>query len=79
MNITHGKIHGLWLMSFLEENSNPSFFSISWLSCVAWGISVPQPGIKPAPPAVEARYLNHWTAREVPFFFFFYFSKPLLY
>ena len=24
------------------------------------------PGIEPAPPAVEARSLNHWTAREVP-------------
>ena len=32
------------------------------------GILVPQPGIKPAPPAVEARSFNHWTAREVPKF-----------
>ena len=24
------------------------------------------PGIEPVPPAVEARSLNHWTAREVP-------------
>ena len=23
-------------------------------------------GIEPVPPAVEARSLNHWTAREVP-------------
>ena len=23
-------------------------------------------GIKPATPAVEAGYLNHWTARELP-------------
>ena len=28
-------------------------------------ILVPWPGIKPAPPAVEARSLNHWTAMEV--------------
>ena len=28
---------------------------------------VPQPGIEPVPPAVEARSLNHWTAREVPY------------
>ena len=28
-------------------------------------VSVP-PGIKPAPPAVEAQSLNHWTAREGP-------------
>ena len=32
----------------------------------ACGILVPWPGIKPMPPAVEARSLNHWTAREVP-------------
>ena len=33
---------------------------------MACGILVPQPGIEPVPPAVEARSLNHWTAREVP-------------
>ena len=27
---------------------------------------VPQPGIKPMPPALEAWRLNHWTSREVP-------------
>ena len=26
---------------------------------------VPQPGIEPAPPAVEARSLNYWSAGEV--------------
>ena len=30
------------------------------------GILVPQPGIKPAPPALEVWSLNHWTTREVP-------------
>ena len=35
-------------------------------SCAACRILVPQPGIEPVPPAVEARSLNHWTAREVP-------------
>nr|XP_030689033.1 solute carrier family 22 member 18 isoform X19 [Globicephala melas] len=34
--------------------------------CAACGILVPQPGIEPVPPAVEARSLNHRTAREVP-------------
>ena len=34
------------------------------LQCV--GILVPQPGIEPTPPAMEARNPNHWTAREVP-------------
>ena len=32
----------------------------------ARGILVPQPGIKPAPPQLEAGRLNHWMAREVP-------------
>ena len=36
-----------------------------WLCHVACGIFVPLPGIEPAPPAVEARSLNHWTSREV--------------
>ena len=27
---------------------------------------IPQPGIKPRPPALGARSLTHWTTREVP-------------
>ena len=30
------------------------------------GILVHQPGMEPAPPAVEAWRLNHWTTRAVP-------------
>ena len=30
-----------------------------------WDLSL-QPEIEPAPPALEARSLNHWTARGVP-------------
>ena len=30
------------------------------------GILVPQTGIEPKPPALEAQSLNHWTTREVP-------------
>ena len=37
-----------------------------WLCHAAYEILVPQPGIEPAPPEVEAWSLNHWTAREVP-------------
>ena len=29
-------------------------------------VELPQPGIEPVPPAVEAQSLNHWTTREVP-------------
>ena len=41
------------------------FFLIFWLCHMACGILVPPPGIEPAPPALETRSLNHWTAREV--------------
>ena len=34
-------------------------------------ISVPQPGIKPVPPAVEAQIPNCWTTREFPSYFSF--------
>ena len=39
-----------------------------WLPFAARGILVPRPGIEPMPPrpALGARSLNHWTAREVP-------------
>ena len=29
-------------------------------------VLVPQPGLKPMPPAVEVQSLNHWTTRAVP-------------
>ena len=41
-------------------------FFFFWLHRVACGILVPGPGIEPAPPALEAQSLHHWTAREVP-------------
>ena len=37
-----------------------------WPRRAACRILVPRPGIEPVAPAVEARSLNHWTAREVP-------------
>ena len=33
---------------------------------MACGILVPQAGIEPMPPALEAPSLSHWTTREVP-------------
>ena len=39
-------------------------FFFFWLCCMACGILVPQPGIKPRPTAVKALSLNHWTAKE---------------
>ena len=46
------------------EHANPTFYFIFWLYCTACGILVPQPGIEPVSPAVEAQSLNHWTARK---------------
>ena len=47
-----------------------------FFSCtVVCGILVPWPGIRPVPPALEAWSLNHWTAREVPVYMYFYKCK----
>ena len=46
---------------------------------VACRILVPLPGIEPMPLTVEACSPNHWTAREVPLFFFcLSFTTPYL-
>ena len=50
------------LLSLTLERQ-PFFFL--W-SRTVYGILVPQPGIEPAPPALEAQSLNLWTARKVP-------------
>ena len=39
---------------------------LSFILLAAHGILVLQPGIEPMHPALEARSLNHWTAKEVP-------------
>ena len=41
-------------------------FFVKGQSHEAYGILMPWPGIKPMPPAVEVRHLDHWTTREVP-------------
>ena len=53
----------LWF-TFLNIAYQVLFFF--WPHCMACGILVPQPGIKPVPPAVEVQSPNHWTTREVP-------------
>ena len=42
-----------------------------WLHHMACGILVPQPRIRPMPPAVKAQSLNHWTGRKIWGFLFF--------
>ena len=49
-------------MLFLQNLIKKIFF---WPHCVACGILVPQPGIKPTLPALEAWSPNHLTTREV--------------
>ena len=44
------------------------FFFFFWPCHEASRISIPWPGIKPAPPILTAWSCNHWTAREVPMF-----------
>ena len=40
--------------------------------CAAfYGIFVPQTGIKPSPPGVEAQSLKHWSARKVLIFCYY--------
>ena len=58
-----------------QQNRTHAFkkFIYFWPHCTACGILVPSPGMEPMPPAVEARSLNHWTAREVPHTFSSYF------
>ena len=40
-------------------------FLFLFFFCMACGILVPQPGIRPMPPALEAWSPDHWTTREV--------------
>ena len=46
-------------------------FLLFWLHHAAYGFLVPWPRIEPVPCAVKTESLNHWTATEVPFSFFF--------
>ena len=48
----------------------PFFFFFFLLNHAACRISVPQIGIKPEFPAVEAQSPNHWTTKEFPHFIF---------
>ena len=57
------------MSSIPTKDSRHLWFCFSfWPSRTACEILVPQKGIKPMPPALEAQSLNHWTAREVQSF-----------
>ena len=55
---------------YLSEKVFVSLSFWEWVHPAACGILVLQPGIKPAPPAVEARGLNHQPTKEVPLLHF---------
>ena len=55
-----------WFMTQSPEIFSFIYFLFFWPHCVAYGISVPRPGIEPTPLAVELWCPNHWTAREFP-------------
>ena len=50
--------------ALIMESSPGQIFFFFWPYCTAYGILVPQTGIKPGPQAVKAQNFNHWTARE---------------
>ena len=58
--------HSSHTIFYIPTSNVGEWWGFFWLHCMACGILVPQPVIKPAPPTVKAQRLNHWTAREVP-------------
>ena len=63
--------HGTWdlrcaMQDLLLHRAGPLVVALG-LSCLAaCGILVPRPGVKLTSRALEGRFLNHWTTREVP-------------
>ena len=57
---------GCWAMLVLGFFFFAFFCFCFWPHSMACRILVPQPGIEPTPPAVEAWNLNHWTTKEIP-------------
>ena len=61
--------HGMTYIK-VPKGLKDRFYYIYFLLClVACGILVPWSGIKPVSPELGAQSLNHWTTREVFFFF----------
>ena len=54
-----------WLFWVKKKNDVFIYLSALGLSCGMWDL-IPQPGIKPGPPALGVWSLSHWTTREVP-------------
>ena len=56
---------------FFFKSCNPPPTPAFWPHLNTCGILVPQPDIKPVPPAMEVQSINHWNTREVPTYIFF--------
>ena len=56
----------LFLKSLLNLLQYYFCFMFCFFGHKACGFLAPQSGIQPVPPVLEARSLNHWTARKVP-------------
>ena len=65
--------HALWYLFLLSNvtifnetllNSNSTSTSFIF-GCETYGMLVPGPGIRHAPPALEVRSLNHWTTKGI--------------
>ena len=69
--IGNGTLHpSARVLGYSQRRKEDSFlllFSFNLgLYCAVHGILVPQPRVKPMPPALKAQRPNHWTTREVP-------------
>ena len=67
LNADHWLFFFFWLLHVALLFSHVWFFETPWTAArqAESGILVAWPGIEPMPPEVEARSLNHRTAREV--------------
>ena len=65
------------LCEYAKNHWMVHFIYFYWPCRTACGILVPRPGIEPVPPAVETQSLNHWTTREVPRWYTFFFLAAL--
>ena len=72
--IKYQKLFSFNIFAYIDTTGSSSFLYIYFLfiylaapglSCGMWDL-VPWPGIEPGLPALGARSLSHWTAREVP-------------
>jgi len=68
-SVCHTAIPWKYFLGSEQAEMRPGLFFSFLTFCpryIASGIFVPWPGIEPMPPALEARSLSHWIAKEDP-------------